>query len=175
MVMLQNIINTIKRIKVMDIKKPLLMKSAEVIDAWRVVPRTLLVAYGALTLHVVNWFMTIPEPTTSQTFLVTTISGLASVVIGLYNNSSKNWIEYNREFTDRILKLENPKEFISLTSARMLDTDKNNNFYSGRMSSSFDYQPRDSFYDNDRYPQRRTSQPSYKQNDESEIMNPQER
>jgi len=107
----------------MNIKKPLLMKTAEVVDAWRVVPRLVLVAYGALTLHVVNWFMTIPDPSTSQMVLVTTIAGLSAAVIGLYNNSSKNWIEYNREFTDRILKLDDPKSYISLTTARSEEND----------------------------------------------------
>lgn len=113
----------------MNIKKPLLMKTAEVVDAWRVVPRLVLVAYGALTLHVVNWFMTIPDPSTSQMVLVTTIAGLSAAVIGLYNNSSKNWIEYNREFTDRILKLDDPKAYISLTTARSEENNRRDNEY----------------------------------------------
>lgn len=127
----------------MDLKKPLLMKTAEVVDAWRVVPRLVLVAYGALTLHVVNWFMTIPEPTTSQMVLVTTISGLSAAVIGLYNNSSKNWNEYNREFTDRVLKLNDPEAYISLTTARAEESQMDRNSY--RPS----YMPRRDY--NDRY------------------------
>ncbi len=119
----------------MDIQKPLLMKSAEVVDAWRVVPRLVLLAYGALTLHVVNWFMTIPEPTTSQMVLVTTIAGFGTAVIGLYNSSSKNWVEYNREFTDRILKLDDPKAYIQLTTARLEERENRGGYTPSYMPS----------------------------------------
>lgn len=128
----------------MNIKKPLLMKTAEVVDAWRVVPRLVLVAYGALTLHVVNWFMTIPDPSTSQMVLVTTIAGLSAAVIGLYNNSSKNWIEYNREFTDRILKLDDPKAYINLTTARSEESNRRKDEYRPSYDRN-NYNPRTDF------------------------------
>ena len=78
-------------------KRENLLTWAEIIDAWRVVPRTLLVAYGYLVWYVVNWYMGLADPTTAQTILVTTISGLSTAIIGLYQSSGRDWISYNRE------------------------------------------------------------------------------
>jgi multidrug resistance efflux pump len=64
---------------------------AEVIDAFRVVPRGVLIAYGILVWVVVSWFMGIPAPTTQQAALVTTVTGLIAAVAGLYQNSGRGW------------------------------------------------------------------------------------
>lgn len=64
---------------------------AEVIDAFRVVPRSVLILYGILVWVVVSWFMGLPEPTTQQAALVTTVTGLIAAVAGLYQNSGRPW------------------------------------------------------------------------------------
>lgn len=100
--------------------------AAEAFDAWRVVPRTILVAYGWMVWNVTRWYMSIPSsnqiqcqadvlrvlmeskinidqaramacsivdtiggPTSEQTMFVSIVTGLSSVVIGLYLNTGK--------------------------------------------------------------------------------------
>lgn len=99
---------------------------AEAFDAWRVVPRAILVAYGWMVWMVSSWYMSIPStnevrcqadvlrelldqgstveqarsiactvvetiggPTSEQTMFVSILTGLSSVVIGLYLNTGK--------------------------------------------------------------------------------------
>jgi hypothetical protein len=64
---------------------------AEVVDAFRVIPRSILIAYGFLVWTVVSWFMGIPAPTTQQAALVTTVTGLIAAIAGLYQNSGRGW------------------------------------------------------------------------------------
>jgi hypothetical protein len=80
--------------KIGAIMKEKFFDLAELMDVWRVVPRLLLLAYGYLVWHVVKWYMTIPDPTSSQTTLVTVIAGLSTAVIGLYQSSGRNWLDY---------------------------------------------------------------------------------
>jgi len=68
-----------------------LLNFAELIDAFRVVPRTILIVYAYFVWYVVNWYLPIGNPTTGQTALVTTIAGSIPVVIGLYQNSGRRW------------------------------------------------------------------------------------
>lgn len=71
--------------------KEILLGYAEVIDAWRIIPRIILLFYGLMVWDVVTWYMALATPTTTQMGLVTTIVGTAALVIGLYNNSGRKW------------------------------------------------------------------------------------
>lgn len=71
--------------------KMVMLNGAEIIDAYRVVPRSILVAYAILVWIVVTWFMELPTPTTQQAALVTTVTGLIAAVVGLYQNSGRKW------------------------------------------------------------------------------------
>jgi hypothetical protein len=64
---------------------------AEVIDAYRVVPRLLLLGYGYLVWHVTTWFMSLPEPTTQQAALVTAVVGITAPIAGFYQQSGRKW------------------------------------------------------------------------------------
>lgn len=64
---------------------------AESIDAFRVVPRLILLAYAFLVYSVIEWFFTLQDPTGGQVTFVTIITGMAAVVIGLYQNSGRKW------------------------------------------------------------------------------------
>lgn len=66
---------------------------AELLDAWRVVPRLLVTAYSYLVWDTVQWFQHIPEPTTQHTALVSAIVGASAIVFGAYTNSGHNWKE----------------------------------------------------------------------------------
>ena len=79
----------------MNLKK-ILLDIAEIIDAFRVVPRAILVAYSWLVWYVINWFMGLPTPTTQQAALVTTVTGIIAAVVGLYQNSGRKWNGKNK-------------------------------------------------------------------------------
>lgn len=68
-----------------------LIDLSEIIDSFRVVPRIILIAYGWLVYHVVEWFMVLKVASTQQATLVSTVVGMAAVVIGLYNNSGRKY------------------------------------------------------------------------------------
>lgn len=68
-----------------------MLKWAEIIDAYRVVPRLILVSYGWLIFYVITWFMGLPDPTTQQAALVTTVTALAAPIIGLYTSTGRKW------------------------------------------------------------------------------------
>lgn len=57
------------------------------LDAWRVVPRLLVGMYGVLIWQVTSWFMALPDPTTQQAALVTTVIGAAGAFFGFYVNT----------------------------------------------------------------------------------------
>jgi len=100
------------------IKKPILLSLAEIVDAWRIVPRIFLFGYGYLLVYVILWFMELKSPNTQQTVLVSTITGMATIVFGFYTNTSKNWIAFNKEYTDRYIKLTNIRDYINLVKYR---------------------------------------------------------
>lgn len=64
---------------------------AEIIDAWRIVPRGILFAYAGLVYWIVNWFMMMENPTTQQAALATTVAGTVAAVIGLYQHTGRKW------------------------------------------------------------------------------------
>lgn len=82
---------------------------AEFIDAWRIIPRVLVVGYGFLLFKVVKWYMNlqpfmlegcvsdtvtdciVQAPTTQHAALVTAVVGVAAAVFGLYANSGRKW------------------------------------------------------------------------------------
>ena len=82
---------------------------AELVDAWRVVPRILVGAYSVLVWKVVKWYMMLEPkmiagcasdtaldcvyqaPTTQHAALVTAVVGVSAAVFGLYTNSGKKW------------------------------------------------------------------------------------
>lgn len=67
------------------------LELAMLLDAFRVVPRLVLIGYSYLVYYVVNWFMNLENPVTQQAALVTTVVGASAAVIGLYNNSGTKW------------------------------------------------------------------------------------
>ena len=86
------------------------LTSAELFDAWRVVPRLLVAAYGWLCWEIVAWYMdlkpaiiagcdiqTLGElclydaPTTQHAALVTVMVGAAAAVFGFYTNTGRSW------------------------------------------------------------------------------------
>lgn len=91
---------------------------AEMIDAFRLIPRGIVVAYGWLLINVIQWYMSleayIPSdvkelikdqqlsaadikmlmtdgPSTQHAALVTAVVGISAAIFGLYSNSGRKW------------------------------------------------------------------------------------
>ena len=64
---------------------------AELIDAWRIVPRMIIFGYCYYVWDVTQWFMGLENPNTQQAALISTIIGVAGIVFGLYTNSGRKW------------------------------------------------------------------------------------
>jgi len=60
------------------------------LDAWRIVPRLLVAMYGVMVWRIVEWFMTLPDPTAPQSAFVSTVVGAGAAWFGLYVNSGGN-------------------------------------------------------------------------------------
>ena len=61
----------------------------EELNQWRIVPRLLMVAMVFMTYRVVEWFMTLPEPTLQQAGLVSVMTGALTGSFGLFLGSGK--------------------------------------------------------------------------------------
>lgn len=73
------------------VRKGTLLDIAELLDAYRVVPRILLFFYGYLVWYITNWYLPIQNPTTGQTAVFTTLLGSIPVIVGLYQSSGRRW------------------------------------------------------------------------------------
>lgn len=70
-------------------------------DAWRIVPRIVLFAYGAwlayITDRLLSWYMGLPiaaQTAQASAFCfgaLTTVTGIAGFVFKVYSQSSRNW------------------------------------------------------------------------------------
>lgn len=74
-----------------DMDKKGQMRLAEVIDAWRIVPRVMVIAYGFICWQTFQWFTGLPDPTVAQTTFATGIWGAAAAWFGFYVNSGRKW------------------------------------------------------------------------------------
>lgn len=61
----------------------------EQLNAWRIIPRLLIAMYGVLVWHVTTWFMALPDPSSQQAALVSTMIGAAGAFFGFYVNTGK--------------------------------------------------------------------------------------
>jgi hypothetical protein len=86
------------------------MAFAEWVDAWRIIPRIVLLAYGYMTWDIITWYQElkpymmkdcdvktlgeaciVSAPSTEHMALVTAVIAVAAAVIGLYTGSGKKW------------------------------------------------------------------------------------
>ena len=59
------------------------------LNAWRVIPRLLMLAMLVMTYRVVEWFMALSEPTVEQAGLVSVMTGALTGAFGLFLGSGK--------------------------------------------------------------------------------------
>ena len=85
------------------------MVFAEAIDAYRITPRIMVVAYSYMLYRTLEWYMNLKPsviinctkdiatnciadaPTTQHAALVTAVVSMAAVIFGLYTNSGRDW------------------------------------------------------------------------------------
>lgn len=72
-------------------KKNKILLYAELFDAFRVVPRLILVGYAVLVWIVVGWYMDLPEPTSQHASLVVSVVGIIAPVAAVYQKSGRKW------------------------------------------------------------------------------------
>ena len=74
-----------EEIKVVEVEKKVsLYNNAEGFDKWRVFPRILITLYGVMFYRTCMWFMSLPDPTNSQSAFVSVIVGAGAAWFGLY-------------------------------------------------------------------------------------------
>jgi len=71
-------------IKIVEVPKKSWYNDAEGFDKWRVFPRLLISLYGLMFYKTSMWFMTLPDPTNSQSAFVSVIVGAGAAWFGLY-------------------------------------------------------------------------------------------
>jgi len=57
------------------------------LDAWRIVPRMLILSYMVVFYQTCQWFMSLPDPNNAQAGFVSVIVGAGAAWFGLYVNS----------------------------------------------------------------------------------------
>jgi len=59
------------------------------LDDWRLAPRILILAMTFMTYRVVEWFMTLPDPSPEQAALVSVMTGALTGSFGLFVSKSE--------------------------------------------------------------------------------------
>ena len=96
--------------KDIDAWRKLHLSMAEFLDAWRIIPRAIVILYGYGMWQVGEWYMNLKPymlegcnaellkekcivlaPTTEHMALVTALIAVAAAIFGLYANSGKKW------------------------------------------------------------------------------------
>jgi hypothetical protein len=88
---------------------------AELVDAWRIIPRIVILGYGFLLFYLTYWYITLEPriiegcniealgetciynpPTTQHAALLTTVTGIAAAIFAFYASTGRKWD--NKEF-----------------------------------------------------------------------------
>jgi len=77
------------------LNKQSMLDLAELVDAFRVVPRISVAMYGLMMFQVTIWFMGLDAPTTQQSTFISIVYGAAAGFFGFYLNSSRDWTPKN--------------------------------------------------------------------------------
>jgi hypothetical protein len=73
-----------------DIKKHIL-DVAEISDAYRLIPRLMIIGYGYMLYETTFWFMALPDANSAHAAFIATVWGAASVFSGFYFQTGKKW------------------------------------------------------------------------------------
>ena len=73
-----------EEVKVVEVERRSWYNNPEGFDKWRIFPRLLISLYGVMFYKPSMWFMTLPDPTNSQSAFVSVIVGAGAAWFGLY-------------------------------------------------------------------------------------------
>ena len=77
------------------------MITPERLDAWRIVPRALILSYMIVFYQTCNWFMNLPDPNNAQAGFVSVVVGAGAAWFGLYVNGGKSRVEVSSKVEQR--------------------------------------------------------------------------
>ncbi len=77
------------------------MITPERLDAWRIVPRALILSYMVVFYQTCNWFMNLSEPNNAQAGFVSVVVGAGAAWFGLYVNGGKSNINVSAKSEER--------------------------------------------------------------------------
>ena len=77
------------------------MITPERLDAWRIVPRALILSYMIVFYQTCTWFMNLPDPNNAQAGFVSVIVGAGAAWFGLYVNGGKSRVEVSSKVEQR--------------------------------------------------------------------------
>lgn len=66
---------------------------AQHLDELRVFPRLFMLGYGWMMAEVLFWAMSLPDLSTGQTVVLTTMTAIFPALLGFYVNTGKKWDE----------------------------------------------------------------------------------
>lgn len=73
------------------LKKKTFLNLAEILDAYRVVPRGIVIAYSYMLWNITSWFMALEDPTNPQSMFVSVVYGASAGMFAFYANSGRKW------------------------------------------------------------------------------------
>ena len=60
-------------------------------NEWKIIPRMMMLIFTIMSWRVVEWFMSLPDPTTAQAGLVSVVTGAATGAFAVWmNNEGKS-------------------------------------------------------------------------------------
>jgi len=71
--------------------KQSLLTVAELADAFRVLPRIILVGYGLVVIELVHWAMNLPSITVEQAGLVSIVTAMFAPLSNWYMQTGRKW------------------------------------------------------------------------------------
>lgn len=103
----------------MDYIKGIFLAWAEIVDAWRIAPRAVLIFYAWMLLKITLWFMGLPDPTAEQSGVVMAIWGTAALIFNFYAKSGRAWgpqVEWDNVGTNPYLAAQRDRYYGSSRS-----------------------------------------------------------
>jgi len=73
----------------------------ERLDAWRIVPRSLILSYMIVFYQTCNWFMNLSDPNNAQAGFVSVVVGAGAAWFGLYVNGKRASVQVSAKSETR--------------------------------------------------------------------------
>jgi len=78
-------------------RKQTFLNIAQVLDAFRIIPRILVTLYCVLLYNTTEWFTLLVDPTQTQAFFISILWGAGAAIFGLYVSSGNKTTFINND------------------------------------------------------------------------------